>query len=562
VVAGVIVLGAARSPAPLGAQVFQLQGGGSSLFEGYGGVLNVWGNGYEGSIGVGYLDGLRLGWSARRLVRQRDTLRLGNDALPVQFDTDVFGGGSAILVQGASLQRRRGRTTLQLFGGASAHAVAAPYFASNTPSRALAYGRLHYDVSRELSIAGHAVATDRQTLLAGARWTPRSGVALGATGGMGSGAPYGALALDARRPAFDIKAAYVAMGDGFRRASAPMPLQSELERENLLVTWRPLERLTLSAGRQHFRQDSSFVGLSRRATLNQVSATSRLLGASLSSGWFVSESQGVRNVSSALSARRAFGQRLDSEFYLLQVWEPAPSRVTTPVLILRESITPRLSLLQVITREPGRGRTSVALGGTVHTGLSSVSLDYQVAHSPYLTSNPFVQTIGLNARLQLGAYALTFGSFVTPDGKVHYSAQGSTFYYRGGAGGGSATSLNTTGRVARFVVTGRVVDEKGTPVDGAAVEVGGELVYTDSRGRFFVRRTTNGAVAIRVVLDDFLTPGTFELVEAPSTATPARDDRATLLTIVLRRVVRRSGGATSAADPGDLTVPGPEQPAP
>jgi hypothetical protein len=132
-----LALGLALATRPAAAQVFQLQGGGSSLFEGYGGVLSVWGNGYEGSLGIGYLDGIRLGWSARRLLAGRDTLRLGNDALPFHLETDVFGGGSAILAQGASLQRR-GRTTLQALGGAS-DAVAAPYFASNTPSRAAAY---------------------------------------------------------------------------------------------------------------------------------------------------------------------------------------------------------------------------------------------------------------------------------------------------------------------------------------------------------------------------------------------------------------------------------------
>ena len=89
-----LALGLALATRPAAAQVFQLQGGGSSLFEGYGGVLSVWGNGYEGSLGIGYLDGIRLGWSARRLLAGRDTLRLGNDALPFHLETDVFGGGS------------------------------------------------------------------------------------------------------------------------------------------------------------------------------------------------------------------------------------------------------------------------------------------------------------------------------------------------------------------------------------------------------------------------------------------------------------------------------------
>jgi len=531
-----VTLGAALAlvGSPARAQVFQLQGGGSSLFEGYGGVVNMWGNGYEASLGVGYLDGLRLGWSARRLLGGRDTLRLGNDALPFVLETDVFGGGSAILAQGASVQRRRGRTTVQAFAGASANPVAAPYFASNTPSRAMAYVRTTYDIRRSLSFIGHAAVTNRQTVLGTLRWSPALGVSTSATAGVGSDRPYGAASIDARTARFDVKGVYAAMSDGFRRASAPMPLQSELERENVLVTWRATQALTLSAGRQHFRQDSAFQGLPQRATLNQVSANARLLGATISTGLFSSQAGGFRNLSSSFSARRDLTARLQAELYLLQVWRPAPSRVTTPVLLLRETVSPRLSLLQVITRE--RGRTAVSFGGTVTTGLTSLSLDYQVAHSPYLTRNPFVQSIGLNARVQLGNYGLTLGSFVTPDGKVHYSAQGSTFVYRGMGNVAGPLAGNPGGRVDRFVLNGRVVDEAGAPVEGAAVEVGGEVVYTDSRGRFFVRRPVATALALRVVLDDFLVAGTFEVVQAPRAVTPVRDDRAAPVTIVVRRV--------------------------
>lgn len=525
---------ATTAPATARAQVFQLQGGGSSLFEGYGGVLNVWGNGYEASLGVGYLDGLRLGWSARRLLGGRDTLRMGNDALPFVLPTDVFGSGSAILAQGASLQRRRGRTTLQAFAGASANAVAAPYFASNTPSRAMAYAKAQYDLTRTLSFTAHAVATDRQTLLASARWMPALGVTTSATAGLGSNAPYAAASLAARTTRVDVQAAAVHLGHGFRRASAPMPLQSETERENVRVTWRATPTLSFSAGRQHFWQDSAFQGLPQRATLNQVSANATLLGATLSSSWFLADAGGVRNVSSSFSARREIGSRLQGEFYLLRVSEPEPSRVTTPVLLLRERLTPRVSLLQVITYE--QGRASVNFGGTVTTGMSSVSLDYQVAHSPYLTTNPFVQTIGLNARLQLGNYALSLGSFVTPDGKVHYSAQGSTFLYRGFNGAPGAPVSTGGVRVASYLVKGRVVNEAGAPVEGAALEVGGELVYTDSQGNFFHRRPTRHPLVIRVALEEFLSPGAFAVVHAPESATPDRDARARPIAIVVKRV--------------------------
>lgn len=516
-------------------QVFQVQGGGSSLFAGYGGLLNVWGNGYEASLGVGYLDGLKVGVSARRLLAQRDTLRLGNDLLPLALETDVFSGGGVVFVQGASIQRRRGRTQSWFFAGASATAIAAPSFGAQRPVHAMGYARVRHDVSRQLFLTGHAVTTDRQSLLGSASWTPVPGVRTSATAGFGSNAPYGALGLDLHRPTLEVKASLAGLGRHFRRTSAPMPLQTELERENAVVLWKPREGWSLGVGRQHFRQDSAFLGIPQRATLTQLTASGVVGSTSMSGGHLWSAAGGRPSVTSYLTTRQTVGSRLQGELYLLRVWEPRPSRGTTPVLILRETITSELSLLQTITRD--RGRTAVNFGGMASRGLSAISVDYQVAHSPYLTNNPFIQTMGINARLHVRGLSFSVGSFVTPDGRVHYSAQGNTFLYRGNAGAGAPDAGAT--RVKGYLASGRVVDEAGAPVDGAAIEVGGELVYTDSRGRFFVRRPSRDAVPVRVVLDDFLSGGTWEVVDAPAELRPAPDDRAVPAVFVVRRLPQR-----------------------
>lgn len=522
------------SPARGRAQVFQLSGGGSSLFAGYGGLLNVWGHGYEASLGIGYLDGIKVGVAGRRLIGGRDTLRLGNDLLPMTFDTDVFGLGTALFAQGASIQRRRGRTQAWVFTGTSASALAAPYFGSQRPMHAMGWARLRHDVSRVLSVSGHAVATDRQTLMGSARWQPRRGVTGSTTLGLGSNVPYAAVALDVTRPTLDLKATVAGMGQGFRRASGPMPLQTELERENALITWKPIEGWSLGVGRQHFRQDSSFAGIPQRASLTQLLATGRVAGVAFSGGWLHSEAGRVPNVSSYFTGKRDMTSWLQGEFYLLRVWEPRISRNTTPVVLLRETLSSRLSLLQAITRDAGR--TNVSLGGTLGAGLSSISVDYQVAHSPYLSANPFVHSMGVNAKLHVRGVNLAIGSFVTPDGRVHYSAQGNTFMYRGTEGPATGGS-----RVDAFVANGRVVDSAGVAIAGAAIEIGGDLLYTDSQGRFFVRRPTGRALSLRVVLDDFLVPGTFEVVTAPADVRPARDERGSAIVIVLRRLAPRTG---------------------
>ncbi|MCC6318224.1 MAG: carboxypeptidase regulatory-like domain-containing protein [Gemmatimonadaceae bacterium] len=529
-----LALTVAATPTLARSQVFQVQGGGSSLFAGYGGMLNVWGNGYEASLGVGYLDGLRIGVAGRRLIGGRDTLRAGNDLLPFTFDTDVFGTGGSLFAQGLSIQRRRGRTQSWIFAGASANALAAPYFGAQRAVRAMGWARVRHDVSRALSVSGHAVLTDRQSLFGSARWRPVHGVDGSMTLGVGSNAPYAALGLDVARERLDVRAALVGMGAGFRRASGPMPLQTELEHANALVTWKPADGWAVGVGRQHFRQDSSFAALPQRASLTQLTTTGRFAGVAFSGGWLRSEADRRSNLSSYFTARRQLTGWLQGETYLLRVWEPRPARSTTPVLLLRETLSPRLSLLQVITHE--RGRSNISFGGTLASGLNTIGLDYQLAHSPYLTGDPFVHSMGVNARVHVRGVSLALSSFVTPDGRVHYSAQGNTFLYRGMDGGPAAPS---GGRIDAFVASGRVVDTTGAPIEGAALEVGSDVVYTDSQGRFFVRQPTGRDLTLRVLLDDFLAPGKFEVVSAPAALRPSKDGRATPALIVVRKVVGR-----------------------
>jgi hypothetical protein len=484
-------------------------------------------------LGIGYLHGLQVGASARRLLGGRDTLRLGNDLLPFRLDTDIFGTGGTIFAQGAAIQRRRGRTQVWAFAGASATSLSGSLFTAQRPGRAMAYVRTRYDVSRTVAVSAHAVATDRQTLLGSVAWEPTSGTQASATLGVGNNSPYGALAYERLSPRLDVQATLAGIGQGFRRASAPMPMQSELERENLIVTWKPRNGWSLGVGRQHFRQDSVFEGIAQRATLNQITGSARVLGTSVTGGWLVSESGPNENVSSYFSLRNDLTDWLQSEFYLLNVWQPTALRTTTPVLLLRERLSSQLSLVQVASRD--QGRTALSFGGTVTSGLSSLSLEYQVAHSPYLTANPFVQTWGVNARLYLFGMTLSLGSFITPDGRVHYSGQGSTFLYRGMAGASSGGG-QAIPRFDRYLIAGRVVDEDGQPVEGASLEVGDERVYTDSRGQFFLRQRVARTLPFRVVLDDFLLPGEFEVREAPSEVIPAREGSARTVTIVLRRV--------------------------
>jgi hypothetical protein len=531
VAVGFGTLAGATVPSSAAAQVFELQGGGSSLYQGYGGALNVWGEGFEGNVGLGYLDGLRFSVFLKQLIG-RDTLRIGNDAIPVRFATDVFGSSQSILAQGVGLRRGTKRSFMSAFVGASASATPAPFVNALRMDKAIGVIQAERALSPAVRLTTHALFSSRQTVLQGIRWESSSGLEAGATGGIGGSEPYGAVSAAMKREKLDVRASYVSMGERFRRTGVPSPAQSESDRENVLITVRPAEGFAFGVGRQHFRQDSTLPGLPDRATLNQIFGSAGLLGTNLGAGIFDSRTAGAQSVSSYMTASRDVSRWLQTDLYLLRIWSPAPARSTTPVVRLREFITPRVSLLQVITRM--NERTSVSFGGAFMSGLTSLGIDYHVVHTPYRPTQPFVQTVALNMRLPLGNYRLNAASFVTADGRVNYTGSASTFFYAGDILSGARP---VEIKFERFIVEGAVVDESGTPVDGAAIEIGGALVFTDSRGRFFVRRPTSRDVSVRVVLDEFLATGRFEVVSVPASASPRTERQSAPMRIVVRRVL-------------------------
>lgn len=538
----------AATPEIAHAQVFELQGGGSSFNQGYGGALNVWGDGFEGNVGLGYLDGLRFSVFLKQLIG-RDTLRLGNDAIPVRFATDVFGGSHTILAQGAGVRRATKRSLLYGFVGTSASATPAPFVNALRQDKFIGVVQGERGLSPSLRVTTHALFASRQTVLSGIRWESPNGFEAGATGGVGGNQPYGSVSAAMKHEKLDVRASYVSMGDRFRRTGVPTPAQSEANRENLLVTWRPAEGFSLGAGRQHFRQDSTLPGLPDRATLNQVFGSVRFFATSLGAGVFDSRTANAKSVSSYFAASRDLTRWLQTDFYLLRVWSPEPSRTSTPILRLREFISPRFSLLQVLTR--ANGRTSASFGGALASGLTSLGLDYQVVHTPYRPTQPFVQTVALSVRIPLGDYRLSASSFVSPDGRVNYTGSASTFFYAGDVLSGPNRSVEI--KFQRYIVSGTVVDESGTPIDGAAIEVGGATVFTDSRGRFFHRLPGSRAVAVRVLLDDFLATGRFEVVAAPASVTPRIERENTPIRVVVRRLL--PDRIESAPAPADRTSP-------
>jgi hypothetical protein len=537
----------ALAPRGVAAQtVVEVQGGGSSLLGGYGATANYWHAGYDGWVGLGYLNGLRLG-AFLRTGFKKDTLRIGNDALVLRFPTDLFSTGSNLLVQGVSYTGGSARTSYLVFGGASSDGLAAPAFQAANPDKPLGAVRLRHLLTDRVRVSADAVFTRRQTVMPGVQWQATPDLTTALVAGAGSDRPYAASSAYFRRGDLEVKSSYVWNPHRFRRADVPGPNQAETDRENLQVSYAVSPNLSVGFARQNFVQDSADTQPIVRASGNSFFASGRVRDFRLAGGLYDSRAAGVHNLSSYAAIGRQIASWLDAEGFLLQSRPEGLPVTTTPILHLRWTVSPRLGLNQQVIFNDGR--PTVLLGAVIRTGIGEFGADYQIVHQPFRPFDPFRSSLNLTARLQLGNYSTSLGTYVREDGAVDYSASGSTFLYMGGMGGIQPQMVGTGGSMGRFVVRGVVRDETGRPVEGAAIGVGSEVVFTNSAGEFFLRVRSPRDYDLSVQLDQFLFPGQWEIVQAPTRCRAQAEASAPTTEIILRLAVARAPAAPAPPTP-------------
>jgi hypothetical protein len=133
----------------------------------------------------------------------------------------------------------------------------------------------------------------------------------------------------------------------------------------------------------------------------------------------------------------------------------------------------------------------------------------------------------LHLQVPWKSVSLNLASGVTPDGKVRYGIDGTTFL---GEGLGGTSHQGCCCCNGKYLITGEVRDDQGQPVAGAALRIGKEMVFTDSAGTFFLRVNRDRPVPLAVMPEEFTAPGIWLVVTAPANAVPAFTAR-----IVVRR---------------------------
>lgn len=514
------------------AQVFRVQGGTSTMLDAQGGSVEFTAPKYEGSVNLGYFEGhLRFG-ADNRYQFQRFTLLTGDESVPFVLPTDVFDASHYFLVRGIGVTHKEGALKYYAFAGTTSTWLGTGLFNAATSDDPV--GILFYErkINKHFKLFSQNIISRRQTFLQGLEYQPTRSMRASVTAGVGSNQKYFAASFDAETQKLIFRTSYVLTGDSFQRITLATPLSSEVNKGNAQVLYKPLECMSITAAHQNLLEPVTLGGAIQHATVNQLSADFHLGKFNLGGGQFSSSSSGLQTEGTNLYAGRRFGRVLE----INENWFRSKSQGQPDTSILsgsvRENFSSRLSLLQLISRTGGQ--TTVAFGGNFTSNRLIMEADYQNVYLPFRPDHPFEQALALNAALRVvGPMQLTVASNVDPTGHLRYTVGMSTYLYRMN---GMISTHSETFSIAKFLVQGTVKDEKGDPVEGAALHIGKEAVYSDSTGAFMVRMKKHGPFSLSVVPDEFIANGVYETVSAPSSVRAEADEEATNVEIVIRRV--------------------------
>jgi hypothetical protein len=352
---------------------------------------------------------------------------------------------------------------------------------------------------------------------------------------MGSGHPYFASGFDAELRKLSLKVSYAVVNPDFRRITVPELLNSEPERENIEAVYHFSQEATVTASHRNLMQPLSVDSPLARAAVDEVSSNFRIGHSYFGAGLFSSRFSGTETWGTNLFLGRRFRQFLDISG---NYFASKSSRSTLDSMLngtFREILSPRLSLLEVLTYS--NGQWSTAYGGEFITNRFNASVDYQTVYLAFRTNNPFQQTLSFNASVRVaGPVSVSAASSLAPDGHVRYTFGLTTYLYRYGGLMPSWGKANESYKFPKYVVRGVVRDEQGQPLSGAAIRIDKDVVYSDSDGRFLYRVRKDRPAALQVVPDQFLLSGIYEVLKAPQMVTPEKEDQARDVEITVRRI--------------------------
>ena len=538
---------------PLHAQVYEIQGGSSTLFGAHGATLQVYGENYIARASVGYFDHLRTGVSFLTKFHGY-TLDAGDQSIPFSLPTDLFNRSYYFLGRGVSAERKFNKNHLFVYAGMTSTGFFAPYLNTASPQKPATLLFFDHEFSPTLHFYSYNILSNRQTSIQSLSWQPKKDLHLAVSAGVGSNQSYGAVSLEYDRSWMKILAGYVQAGRAFQRIRVDNPILSETDHENIRVELSPWSWLHMSFDRQNYVSPAE-KGLFPRATVNGLGGSVNADGFVFHGELYDSHTADGNSRAIAAGVRRNFMNWLDISQDFFRSTQSHGAATQAFVTSFREKVTRRISLSQYVNT--GNGQTSVSYGGTFYSNRFSFGVEYQTVYLPLLAGGQghFKQVMVANVRLVLPHNVEVNGmTDVTPEGKLRYTGYFSAYAYRGlGAVAPGAPAIGPG--MHAYVVRGRVVDETGEPVRGAAVRVQDEISYTNSEGEFEVRRKHGDESPFAVALEEFMVAGRYEVVKAPGKVKAAKDEMAVMQEVVVKRLPTLPGKTVGSSSAVATQVP-------
>jgi hypothetical protein len=525
----------------LHAQVFELNGGVSTLFEAEGGTLSMHGNSSDVSIGAGTVAGRFVGGAKVTREFGRSTVVLGDDTIPFRLPTDVFDGSPFFLTQGAGLRTWLHGTRIFAFAGATSTNFGSPLFEGARAQDPAGILFVEKQVAPRMTFTSDNIVSRRSTSIESFSWEPLNRVRAAVSAGVGANQPYGATSLDITRSRLDVKAAWIEAGSQFRRVAVQTPLMAEPDRGNVLITVRPSSFLSFSGGHQDYLMPIANTANEVRSSVDQLSGNAEVLGAGLTATVFHSTYIHTENNAAAFTAGRDVTSHIHVTGSYLESRAKDQPKTSSFVSTVTEILTPRWAVNQVISTS--NGQASVAFGGAFLSNFAQVSANYQTYYVPSRPNQPFEQALIVDLQLHLlRGLTLHGASFVAPDGRLRYTGDMNQVITH------ETDSRNVQHvTIGSSVVAGEVIDAGGHPVDGAALMLDGLEVYTGSDGRFFLRERKPHMHQFRVMTDQFLNGGNYMVVSAPTSVRSVAEGQEQTVTVVVKRLANT---ASTKQQPG------------
>ncbi|HTV16638.1 MAG TPA: hypothetical protein VME68_18095 [Acidobacteriaceae bacterium] len=523
------------------AQVFEVNGGTSSLYDAQGATITARGPSFDASLGAGVVDGKLVGGANLTRKIGNATYVAGSDYIHFNLPTDIFDSSAYLVALGAGVTTKMAGTDVFAFAGATSSDFNSPFVdgvRAESPSGILFLRRR---IASQLQVSSNMVFSGQVTAIQSVQWQPADKTHLAVSAGVGANQPYAAGSFDFLRSWIDLKAAYIDAGSQFQRVAVNAPLFSEPDRENAVVTVHPTKFLSVSGGRQNFLSPVSNSNATVRAAVNSVAGNVLIKGTSLSGSLYHSSYLGNWNNATAYTAGRSFFSRVQSTASYLESRPNDAAKSRAFLANFTETLTPRLDVTELVTRS--QGQTSVSFGGGFLSNVASISAEYQTYYVPERNNAPFEQALILDLQLHvIHGLALHGSTFVAPDGSLRYTADEQMVMVRQGfqsAGNGEPTLAQ--GAIGSSVIRGTVVDSDGHPVAGAAIMIDKLLVYTSDDGSFFVREHKPRTHVLKVMPAQFLDGASWQVITAPGEIRSSVDGGDPQTRIVVAHAVHGGG---------------------